>query len=134
MTLDEALAQQPEWVQVWVVVLTILTVALPMVLLWWRETRLAASLALLATVAGGVGVQVLSEQSGYTRLLALPHVLLWTPTLAYLIVVLQRSTVRRYARAVGTALAVVLAVSLVFDWASVVRYALGERAPMTTER
>ena len=130
MSLDQALAQQPQWVQLWVVVLTGATVLLPLVLLWWRGTRLAAFLVLAATVAGGVGVQFLFDQVGYTRLLGLPHLIVWGPALVYLIVVLRRPWLAQAPRIVGGLLATVLAISLAFDAIGVARYARGDRAVM----
>lgn len=130
MTLDEAVALQPQWVQVWLVVLTVVTVALPLVLMVWKGARLAGLIVLAATIAGGVGVQLMFDRMGYVRLIALPHVLLWTPTLIYLLVIIRRAGIGRWPTIVGGVLAAFIAVSLVFDYASVAWYVTGERQPV----
>lgn len=130
MTLDEAVALQPQWVQVWLVVLTVVTVALPLVLMVWKGTRLAGLIVLAATIAGGVGVQLIFDRMGYVRLIALPHVLLWTPALIYLLVIIRRARIGRWPTIVGGVLAAFITISLVFDYASVARYVAGERQPV----
>ncbi len=108
MTIEEAVAFQPVWVQRWLIVLTIATIALPVLLGFHNKTRLIGIIVLLTSFAGGFGVQWLFDELGYVRLLSLPHVILWTPTLIYLVIVLRRPDVARWARYVGVTLAAVL--------------------------
>ena len=126
MTMEEAVAFQPLWVQRWLIVLTVATVALPVLLIIHRKTRLAGVVVLLSSIAGGFGVQALFNNLGYVRLLSLPHVILWTPVLVYLVVALRRPDLAKWARYAGVLLAAVLATSLIFDWWNIILYFAGQ--------
>lgn len=130
MTIEEAVAFQPMWVQWWLIVLTTATIALPVLLVFHNQTRIIGIIVLLKSLAGGFGVQWLFDELGYVRLLSLPHVILWTPALIYLFIVLRRPAIATWARHAGIALAAVLAVSLAFDWWSLIMYLLGQTAPV----
>ncbi len=130
MTIEEAVAFQPMWVQWWLIILTIVTIALPVLLVFHNKTRIIGIVVLVTSFAGGFGVQWLFDQFGYVRLLSLPHVILWTPALIYLVIVLRRPDGVAWARYAGIALAAVLAVSLAFDWWSLIVYLSGQTAPV----
>ena len=130
MTFEEAIALQPEWVQIWLNVLLAGAFLLPLLLLIWRPTRLAGLLTVASSAAAGFGVTWLYGQMGYVRLLGLPHILLWTPVLIYLAVLLRRPGIGPAPRLVLALVAATIAVSLVFDYVDFARYLLGERAPM----
>ena len=79
MTLSQAIAQQPQWVQYWLYVLIFGIVVLPLSLLIWKQTRLTAIITIAASVLAGLGVSWLFDRLGYVKLLGLPHIILWTP-------------------------------------------------------
>lgn len=65
---------------------------------------------------------------GYVRLLGLPHILIWTPLLAYLWGQVGRPDMPRAPRLILMVVMAVILVSLAFDYADTARYILGERA------
>lgn len=69
MTIEEAVALQPIWVQWWLIALTLATTALPIMLMFHRKTRLSGIVVLLTSFVGGYGVQILFDNLGYVRLL-----------------------------------------------------------------
>jgi len=133
MTLPEAIAEfSPPWVSIWVTVLFFGAYVLPLGLLIWPATRMTALVTVVASLLGGIGIQVLFDQMGYVRLLGLPHIIVWVPLLFYLIPRLRRPDFPVSARVmIGVTIAVIV-ISLVFDINDVARYILGERTPPVT--
>jgi hypothetical protein len=129
MTLSQAIAQQPLWVQYWLYVLIFGIVVLPLALLIWRQSRLTAIITVAASVLAGVGVSILYDHFGYVKLLGLPHVILWTPLAYYLFKQIRRQDMPIWPRRIMWVILAVFIVSLVFDYVDVARYVLGERLP-----
>jgi FtsH-binding integral membrane protein len=127
MTLSEAIAQQPQWIQYWLYVLIFGIVVLPLALLIWKQTRLTAVITVAASVIAGLGVSWIYDQLGYVKLLGLPHIILWTPLALYLYGQIKREDMPAWPRRIMMAVLAVFVVSLVFDYVDVVRYVLGER-------
>ena len=69
-------------------------------------------------------------QVGYTRMLGLPHILIWTPLLGYLYSRRKHLASPLQVRWMTMALVSTIVVSLAFDSANVIRYILGERASL----
>ncbi|MGB3278405.1 MAG: hypothetical protein WBA92_04345, partial [Pseudorhodobacter sp.] len=90
MTLEEAIAQRPLWLHLWLNWLLIGAFILPLTLLIWRPTRLAGIAAIVASVIAAVSVMQMYEQMGYVKLLGLPHIIVWTPLAVYLIGLLRK--------------------------------------------
>jgi hypothetical protein len=130
LTMEEAIALQPAWIGIWLNWLMIGAVFLPLVLFVWRPTRIAALLSVLAAVGSGLAVFFMYEKMGYVKLLGLPHVILWTPLVWYYLTLLRRNTVPTIARYVMYVVLATILISLAFDYADLVRYILGERAPL----
>ena len=128
MTLTEAIATQPAWVQIWLNVLFAGAYLLPLALLVWASSRRAGIITVLASVLAGAGVYWLFGQMGYVRLLGLPHILIWTPLLVYQWGQVRRPDMPRAPRMILYAVMAVMLVSLVFDYVDLARYLLGERA------
>lgn len=128
MTLTEAIATQPAWVQIWLNVLFAGAYLLPLALLVWAPSRRAGIITVLASVLAGAGVYWLFSQMGYVRLLGLPHILIWTPLLVYQWGQVRRPDMPRAPRMILYAVMAVMLVSLVFDYADTARYILGDRA------
>lgn len=127
MTLAEAIAQQPQWVQYWLYVLIFGIVVLPLSLLIWKQTRLTAIITVAASVIAGLGVSWLYDRLGYVKLLGLPHIILWTPLVIYLFGQIKRQDMPIWPKRILMAVLAVFVVSLVFDYVDVARYVLGER-------
>jgi uncharacterized membrane protein YeaQ/YmgE (transglycosylase-associated protein family) len=127
MTFEDALALQPAWVNYWLYWLMFGAIILPLALLIWRQTRMASIAAIVAGVVAGFGVNWLYGQLGYVKLLGLPHIVVWTPLAAYLIVLLKRADIPKWPRRIMMVVLATILVSLAFDYADVVRYLLGER-------
>jgi hypothetical protein len=130
MTLSDAIATQPLWVQYWLYVLLVGIIVLPLALLIWKQTRLTAVIILVASFAAGFGVSLVYDRFGYVKLLGLPHIIFWLPLVWYLYRQILREDVPVWPRRLMMVIATVLMISLVFDVVDVTRYALGERAPL----
>ena len=128
MTLNQAIALQPLWVQYWLYVVILGIVVLPLTLLIWKQTRLTALITVAASILAGVGVSKLYDQLGYVKLLGLPHVILWTPLVWYLWRQIKRNDMPVWPRRIMMMFLAVFVVSLVFDYVDVARYLVGERA------
>jgi uncharacterized membrane protein YeaQ/YmgE (transglycosylase-associated protein family) len=130
MTLPEAIAQQPAWIGYWLKWLAFGAFILPLALLIWRQTRVAAVVAIVAGVAGAFATGWLYDKMGYVKLLGLPHIIVWTPLAIYFVALLRRPDVPAWPkRIIVVALATIL-ISLAFDYTDVARYLLGERTPL----
>ena len=128
MSFPDAVATQPDALRLWVLWLSVVMIAAPLVLLAWRATRRDGMVTLGAAVAVITGMQALYAQVGFVRLLGLPHVLIWTPLALYLAVRLRQGDLPRVPRVAMVILLASIGVSLVFDWIDVARYLLlGQR-------
>jgi len=130
MTLQEAIAQQPAWIGYWLKWLVFGAFILPLMLLIWRQTRIAAVAAIVAGVAGAFATGWLYDQMGYVKLLGLPHIVVWTPLAVYLFMLLKRPDVPAWPKRIIVVVLATILISLAFDYADVARYQLGERAPL----
>lgn len=129
MSFAEAIEQQPAWVGIWLNILLVGAFVLPAVLLIWKPSRKAAVLTLLASFAAGFAVDRMYYALGYVKLLGLPHVLLWTPIVIFLIGQIKRADMPLWPRRIMAVIIATILVSLAFDYVDVIRYALGERSP-----
>ena len=124
------LAMQSVAVQIWAVWMLVAIFAVPCVLLKYESSRRAAKLILVSSVALCVLMLLWHSQVGYTRILGLPHLLVWVPLLVYLYARQDRLVSPWQVRWLTNALVLTLVISLGLDTADIVRYILGERAPM----
>lgn len=130
MSFEEAVAQQPQWVQIWVNVIGFVLIGSFVVLLFSKVTRRDAFILLAVNVAVVGFVMWQYSQMGYTRLLGLGHILFWTPLVWYFWQRLKNPAIVTPFRQVIWLLIATLVASLAFDYADAIRYLLGERAPM----
>ena len=130
MSFEEAIATQPDWVRAWVWWMSAVMVVGTLVLIAFRSTRRAGLVSLAAMVATFIAMQALYGAVGYVRLLGLPHVAFWTPLLIYLALYLRRETPPIAPRIAAYLMCATMFISLLFDVADVVRYALGERGSL----
>jgi asparagine N-glycosylation enzyme membrane subunit Stt3 len=121
MTLSEAIAQQPLWVQCWLYVLVFCIVILPLTLLIWKQTRVTAVVTIAASILAGIGVSRLYDHLGYVKLLGLPHIVLWTPLVLYLWRQIKREDVSKWPRRIMMVITAIFVISLSFDYVDAVR-------------
>jgi hypothetical protein len=126
MTLSDAIAQQPLWVQYWLYILVFSILVLPLALLIWKQTWLAAVITIAAAFLAGLGVSKLFDHMGYVKLLGLPHIILWTPLAWYLFRQIKRDDMPTWPRRIMIVVLGVFLVSLAFDYVDVVRYIVGK--------
>ncbi len=131
MTFEEAIATQPGWIFWWLNALFLGAYVLPVSLLIWRATRITGAITVAASFASGYALNLMFNSMGLVRLLGLPHILLWTPLVIYLIAQLRRPDIPKLPRWIMIIIIGFLLVSLAFDYADLMRYMLGERAPLT---
>ena len=129
MTLDEAMAAHgPDWLSIWMPVLFAGAFILPLSLLIWKPTRIAAVVSVIASFLGAFTTNLLYAKMGYVKLLGLPHILFWTPLVIYLYTVLRKPEVGKVPTVIITIVSIVILISLVFDYTDVIKYLLGDRA------
>ena len=129
MTLEEAIAQQPQWISWWLNWMLFAAFALPFALFIWRQSRIAALATIAASVAGGLSVGWLYDQLGYVKLLGLPHVIFWTPLAIYLFLQIRRADMPKWPKRIMMVTLATIVISLAFDYTDVVRYLIGEQTP-----
>ncbi|KIC49301.1 hypothetical protein [Tateyamaria sp. ANG-S1] len=134
LTLSEAIALQPAWIGIWLNILFFGAFILPISLLIWKATRLAAVITVVGSFASAFLTNLMYEQLGYVKLLGLPHMLFWFPIAYYLIRLRAQDTVPPWPKRIILVVVAVMAISLVFDTVDVMRYALGERTPQAFEQ
>jgi hypothetical protein len=130
MTLEEAMALQPQWVVIWVYVLVAGAFVAPVVLLIWKASRKAGIITLIASLLAGFGVQMMFYAMGYVKLLGLPHLILWVPIVVFLMAQQARGDMPNWPRRIIWFIIAIICISLAFDFIDVVRWVLGERAPL----
>ena len=130
MTLEEAMALQPQWVVIWVYVLVAGAFVAPVVLLIWKASRKAGIITLIASLLAGYGVHMMFDAMGYVKLLGLPHLILWVPIVVFLMAQQARGDMPNWPRRIIWFIIAIICISLAFDFIDVVRWVLGERAPL----
>lgn len=129
MSFSEAVATQPQWVQIWLNILLFGAFIMPFGLLVFKETRILGLVFLAVTFLGAFTIVALYDIQGYTRILGLPHLIIWIPA-AILILRKLRTPLRMIPRGILIVILVTISISLVFDVYDVARYILGDRASM----
>ena len=115
----DQILQQPGWLQVWIGWMVVVNTAS---FLFLRHS--AAKWVAAAWVANVVLMNLRFSAFGYTRILGLSHVLLWTPLLVYLWRQRPWPTPSLYGRWLTVLFATNL-LSLVVDYVDVIRYLAG---------
>lgn len=129
MTFEEAVLQLPTWVQIWMNILLFGAFILPLSLLIWKQTRVTSILTLFVSILAGFTIMQMYDSMGLVRLLGLPHIILWTPLLVYLIKQARRAELPKPAIWIIRIISAIILISLLFDYYDVIRYLLGDRAP-----
>jgi len=131
-TLNEAIATEPVWLQVWVMALVVTNLAALLFVVHreqgrWR-VRAEPVAILVSFVAAGLFMGWLYGQVGYVRLLGLAHLVFWGPVWGW---ILSRRRAIGGETLFGKYIHVYLAVaglSLLIDAVDVIRYLLGDGA------
>lgn len=132
LTLTQAMSTEPLWIRIWLFALVATHFCALLFVVGRVAGRWRVRVEPIAILAGFFGAALLMnwlyEQSGYTRLLGLGHLVFWTPV--WLWVMSRR-------RAIGTAswfgkyvhvYLVIAGISLAIDAVDLVRYVVGEHA------
>ena len=127
---DLIVSQQPQWIQIWMKILTLGAFILPFALLIWRQSRLVAVVTVVGTVLAALGVKFIFTQMGYVRLMGLGHIPFWTPLAIYLWFQQARADMPTPPRWIIRFALLTIVISLAFDYVDVIRYLLGERTPV----
>lgn len=126
MTFQDATLQLPTWVQIWLNILMLGAFIAPITLFIWKQTRLAALLSLLASGIAAFSIFSMYDSLGMVRLLGLPHVILWTPLVIYLLTVLRKPDLPTIPMWIIRFICATLVISLIFDYSDVIRYFFGD--------
>ncbi len=123
MTMYEHILAQPSWVVIWVMIMSGLHIAaLPFAIKDWRPRVMV-----IAMILNVILMSALFHKYGYTRILGLAHVIVWTPLLAYLWKSRNLHPDRKWTgRFVKLAMSIIF-ISLLFDYSDVFRYVMGDR-------
>ncbi len=130
MSLEEAIATQPSWVQWWINWMGIVIVGSMIALLFSKTTRRDSAVILVTSLAVFFLMMWLYQQVGFVRLLGIVHVVIWTPLAIYFWRRLRNPAIATPFRQVIWVFLATIIVSLMFDYVDVVRYLLGERESM----
>ena len=131
LSLNEAMATEPIWLQGWILVLVVVNLAALLFIVKRREDggvgiRLESVAIVVAFLLAAAFMGRLYEQVGYVRLLGLAHLVCWGPVWTWL---LTRRRVIGSASVFGKyihAYLIVAGVSLAIDLLDVVRYIIGD--------
>jgi hypothetical protein len=131
MTLQDHIAAGSQWVQIWVLWMTVINFAAVLFLLRWKDGRirwgyLEAAVVLAVLVPMAFFMDWLFGQVGYVRLLGLPHILFWTPLAVWLWTQLSRHPLKSVFGVYLRVLLITIAVSLAFDYVDVARHLMGD--------
>lgn len=114
----------PLWVQLWIAV--VLVPANLAALAFWGQPG-AALIALLAIGGMAPNVGILFYERGFSKLMSLPHIVLWTPLCGLILAQLSGGASGAYATFLMVLLAIDL-ISLGFDYPDFVKWLRGDRA------
>ena len=84
----------------------------------------------LAMIGNGLFMSLLYTQFGYTRILGLSHIVFWTPLLVYLWKKRNAFPDHIWATRWLWGVMIVNSLSLLIDYVDVIRYVLGDKAPL----
>jgi hypothetical protein len=128
--LNEAIATEPTWLQLWVLVLVVTNLVALLFVVGRRDGRFHVryeSIAILVSFfAAGAFMGWIYEQAGYVRLLGLAHLVFWTPAWVWILSRRRQiGTADLFGKYVHLYLGVA-GLSLVIDAIDVVRYLVGD--------
>lgn len=110
----------PLWVQIWVALILVPVNLVPLVL-WFQGVPGWGLIALLSVGGMALNLPIMLKERGFSRTMALPHVLLWTP-----LVILLAGRLTEGSALVALIL-VVDVISLAFDYVDAWKWTRGAR-------
>lgn len=124
MTMNEHMMGYPLGLKIWIGIMMLTVIlAIPFAIKDWR-----ARWVVLSMIANVIFMEFLFAKFGFTRILGLAHIVFWTPLWIYLwrsrAANPQRIWTGRYVKLA----LIVIGISLLFDYADVARYLLGDTA------
>jgi len=124
MTMNEHMLSQPVWLIIWMGIIgLVMLLAIPFAIKDWR-----ARWTIIAMIGNVIVMSNLFARFGYTRILGLSHIIFWTPLLAYLWKTRNANPDRKWTGLwVKLAMGIIL-ISLLFDYADLIRWLMGDRA------
>lgn len=130
-TLEAAMATEPAWLQAWIMVLVVTSLAALVFVVRRKEAgglgvRVEPVAILVSFFAAGAFMGWLYDQVGYVRLLGLAHLVFWGPVWGW---ILSRRSAIGTGTLFGKYVHVYLAIagiSLAIDAIDVVRYLIGD--------
>ena len=124
----------PQWVQYWMDFLGAVLILSPLILLTGKKTRIPGLIMLASTLLVIPTMLWLHGQMGMVRLLGIVHVVVWTPLVIYLWKRVRNDPPGRFYTAILWIVIATLTVALAFDYTDVLRWLMGERAPIVEAR
>lgn len=126
MSLNEAMAEfGPSWLQIWMPLLLLGAFISPLSLLIWSQTRIIGAISFAASLIAALAIDYMYKQIGFVKLLGLPHIIMWTPLIVYLVIRLRSTDFAVWPTRIMKFMVVIIGISLVFDYVDVIRYFLG---------
>ncbi len=125
LNLGQHIAQEPIWLQAWVLWMVVVNLGIA-IFIPFKWSRKEAWVIAIAMVVNMAFMNFLFSQVGYTRLLGLSHILIWTPMLVWLAPRLKRhGTGHLYGLALHTVF-ITNVLSLIVDYIDLIRYLVGD--------
>lgn len=135
--LGAAIATEPMWLQVWVLMLGVANLAAMFFVITRQSGKVAVRVEAFAIIfsflAAGVFMSWLYGKVGYVRLLGLPHLVFWLPVFVWLLRKFLRGEFSAPFKQYLVVYFAIAGLSLVIDAADVARYLLGDRQPLHLE-
>lgn len=126
MTLNDHIMQQPTWLVAWVGLLVVISLlAIPFAI---KDAR--PRWIILAFIGAAILMNLLYEKFGYTRILGLAHIVFWTPVWIYIWRNRNKNPQRAWTNRYLVAWLLIAGISLIIDYADVIRYILGDKGPL----
>lgn len=114
----------PRWVLIWIVVILVPINVAP--LLFWAEPY-GILIAVLAIGGMLPNMFIMAKERGVSRMMSIPHVVVWTPLVILLVWVLATQELSSGATLVFGALLIVDVISLAFDFVDTAKWWKGDR-------
>lgn len=115
----------PVWVQIWAAGILV-PVNLASILFWPSPYGLLITLLAIGGMTPNLLIMV--WERGLSKMMALPHLLIWLPLVMFLIFILTTHQISGDFRTYATVLLVVDLISLAFDIPAMVKWTRGDRA------
>ncbi len=129
--LGAAIATQPMWLQVWVMILTVVNLSAIFFAGKKQNGKLRVRIEALAIVfsfiAAGMLMSWLYNKVGFVRLLGLPHLIFWLPVYIWLLIKFRRNEFSFPFKQYLVVYFVIAGISLIIDIVDVTRYLLGDQ-------